>query len=177
MELHAPLISTVRSPPFLLHRRFPHRFAISLCSTPRITLADSLQKETLQTLEWPSICRQLAAFTSTPMGLHAARNANIPIGRSSGESRKLLDQTAAALAIPVPLDFSGIEDVTGIVDVSVSGELLSIREICTVRRTLKAARELFEQLQNISSNHERYRIFLMFYKMILDITYCSYWID
>lgn len=90
------------------------------------------------------------------MGLIAARNAKIPIGRSSDESRKLLDQTTAALAIPSPLDFSGIEDVTEIVDVSVSGALLSIQEICTVRRTLKSARELFEQLQEISSNTERY---------------------
>lgn len=90
------------------------------------------------------------------MGLIAARNANIPIGRSSDESRKLLDQTTAAMAILSPLDFSGIEDVMEIVDVSVSGELLSIREICTVGRTLKAARELFEQLQQISSNSERY---------------------
>lgn len=90
------------------------------------------------------------------MGLIAARNANIPIGRSSDQSRKLLDQTTAAMAILSPLDFSGIEDVMEIVDVSVSGELLSIREICTVRRTLKAAREVFEQLQEISSNSERY---------------------
>ncbi|KAL8114708.1 hypothetical protein AgCh_021539 [Apium graveolens] len=152
MKLYTPLISTVQSPPFNLHRRF----SISLCSTHRLNLTESLQNQTLQTLEWPSICNQLAAFTSTPMGLIAARNANIPIGRSSDESRKLLDQTTAAMAILSPLDFSGIEDVMEIVNVSVSGDLLSIREICTVRRTLKAARELFQQLKEISSNSERY---------------------
>lgn len=169
MKLYTPLISTVQSPPFNLHRRFTHRLSIALCSTHRVNLTESLQNETLQTLEWPSICNQLAAFTSTPMGLIAARNVNIPIGRSSDESRKLLDQTTAAMAISSPLDFSGIEDVMEIVDVSVSGELLSIREICTVRRTLKAARELFQQLQQISLNSERYISAWNFDKFIFDM--------
>ncbi|THG12665.1 hypothetical protein TEA_026792 [Camellia sinensis var. sinensis] len=68
----------------------------------------------------------------------------------SDESRKLLDQTAAAVALPRPLDFSGIEDVSQIVKSSVSGELASISELCAVKRTLRSARELFEKLEELA---------------------------
>lgn len=86
------------------------------------------------------------------MGLDAAQGGRIPLGRSPEESRKLLAQTTAAVALPRTVDFSGIEDVSEIVDSSISGEMVSIRELCAVKRTLKSARELFEQLQDISLN-------------------------
>ncbi|KAL8032614.1 hypothetical protein ABFX02_13G107800 [Erythranthe guttata] len=121
--------------------------------TERVKLAESLQLETLKILEWPSVCTQLSAFTSTSMGLKAAQSASIPIGRSPSESRRLLAQTSAAVAIPRPLDFSGIEDVSPIVVESVAGRMLSIAELCSVRRTLRSARSLFEQLQDISSHN------------------------
>ncbi|GFP98287.1 endonuclease muts2 [Phtheirospermum japonicum] len=124
--------------------------------TERVKLADSLQSETLKILEWPSVCTQLCPFTSTSMGLTAAKSAGIPLGRSPSESRRLLDQTSAAVAISRPLDFSGIEDVSPIVDASVSGEILSIGELCSVRRTLRSARSLIEQLEDISSQNNLY---------------------
>ncbi|GER42430.1 DNA mismatch repair protein muts2, partial [Striga asiatica] len=48
---------------------------------------------------------------------------------------------------PRPLDFSGIEDVSPIVDAAVSGEMLSIGELCSVSETLRSARSLIEQLK------------------------------
>ncbi|KAK6149905.1 hypothetical protein DH2020_017430 [Rehmannia glutinosa] len=119
--------------------------------TERVKLAESLQSETLKILEWPSVCTQLSAFTSTSMGLTAAQSASVPLGRSPSESRRLLAQTSAAVAISQPLDFSGIEDISPIVDASVAGEMLSIGELCSVRRTLRSARSLIEQLEEISS--------------------------
>lgn len=163
MELCNTLITIRSSPPLNLRRPFNPRPSISLSSTHRVRLAESLQEETLKTLEWPSVCNQLSAFTSTSMGLDAAQCGRIPLGRSPEESRKLLAQTTAAVTLPRTVDFSGIEDVSVIVDSSVSGEMVSIRELCAVKRTLKSARELFEQLQEISLNtnaHERY-IFLL----------------
>ncbi|CAA0825295.1 DNA mismatch repair protein MutS- type 2 [Striga hermonthica] len=127
--------------------------------TERVKLAESLQSETLKILEWPSVCTQLSAFSSTSMGLAAARSARIPLGRSPGETRRLLDQTSAAVAVPQPLDFSGIEDVSPIVDAAVSGGMLSISELCSVSKTLRSARSLIEQLEEISSeghSYERY---------------------
>ncbi|KAK6124335.1 hypothetical protein DH2020_041905 [Rehmannia glutinosa] len=124
--------------------------------TERVKLAESLQSETLKILEWPSVCTQLSAFTSTSMGLTAAQSASVPLGRSPSESRRLLAQTSAAVAISQPLDFSGIEDVSPIVAASVAGEMLSIGELCSVRRTLRSARSLIEQLEEISSQSNLY---------------------
>ncbi|KAK2976762.1 hypothetical protein RJ640_030112 [Escallonia rubra] len=118
-------------PPPILCRRFKsnHHRPTALSSTTtsttpagRLALAESLQNETLQTLEWPSVCDQLTAFTSTAMGSTLARTGRVPLGRSPDESRKLLAQTAAAVALPRPLDFSRIKDVSRIVDVSVTDE-------------------------------------------------------
>ncbi|KAL8268193.1 hypothetical protein R6Q59_001991 [Mikania micrantha] len=122
----------------------------------RLKLAESLQDETMKILEWPSVCNQISAFTSTTMGCSAAGNGLVPLGRSPEESRRLLDQTSAAFALHLPPNFSGIEDVSELVESSVSGRLLSIGEICAVKRTLRSARGLFEQLQKISLQSERY---------------------
>lgn len=90
-------------------------------------------------------------FTSTSMGFDVAQKANIRFGRTREESQKLLDQTTAAEAVVSrELDFSGIEDVAGILNSATSGKLLTIAELCSVRRTLKAARELFEELQDLA---------------------------
>ncbi|KAJ0641465.1 putative DNA mismatch repair protein MutS, core [Helianthus annuus] len=122
----------------------------------QLKLADSLQLQTLNILEWPSVCNQLSAFTSTTMGSSAARDGQVVIGRSPQESRRLLDQTSAAFALHLPPDFSGIEDVSEVVESAVSGQLLSIREICAVKRTLRSARALFEELEKIGEQSERY---------------------
>ncbi|XP_011027851.1 PREDICTED: uncharacterized protein LOC105128046 isoform X4 [Populus euphratica] len=120
--------------------------------------AHSLQLETLKTLEWSSLCNQLTPFTSTSMGQSITRNAKIPIGKSKEESQKLLDQTAAALAVMEsgPLDFSGIEDITRILDSAISGTLLTVGELCAVRRTLRAARAVLERLRDSGDCSERY---------------------
>ncbi|KAI5590807.1 hypothetical protein BDE02_04G035400 [Populus trichocarpa] len=127
--------------------------------SPKLTSpAHSLQLETLKILEWSSLCNQLTPFTSTSMGQSITRNAKIPIGKSKEESQKLLDQTAAALAVMEsgPLDFSGIEDITRILDSAVSGTLLTVGELCAVRRTLRAARAVLERLKDSGDCSERY---------------------
>ena len=99
------------------------------------------------------------------MGFSAAQKAKIPLGQTPEESHKLLDQTAAAAMMMMmdspPLDFSGIEDVSGILNSAVSRELLSISELCAIRRTLRAAKLLFENLKKLvntgdCSETERY---------------------
>ncbi|GAB4826945.1 hypothetical protein Ancab_033825 [Ancistrocladus abbreviatus] len=136
-----------------------HRLmSVSLSSTPisshQLKLSEELQNETLQILEWNRVCKQLAAFTSTSMASSTAGNGAIPMGRSREESQRLLDQTAAVLALPFPLDFSGIEDVTGILDSSISGEVLTISELGVVKMTLKSARRLSEQLREVSKDDD-----------------------
>ncbi|KAJ4975318.1 hypothetical protein NE237_000424 [Protea cynaroides] len=127
--------------------------------TRKLKLAEELQRDTERILEWQSVCQQVSNFTSTSMGLTLARNGNLPFGRSREESQKLLNQTTAALLLPRPLDFSGIEDISGIVSSSVLRELRTINELCAVMRTLRSARELFLQLKKFSldgDSPERY---------------------
>ncbi|KAF2297682.1 hypothetical protein GH714_002202 [Hevea brasiliensis] len=81
------------------------------------------------------------------MGYSVTQNAAIPIGKSLQESRKLLDQTAAALAVTQSgtLDFSGIEDISGIVNSAVSGNLLTEEESGKGRRTrLGVLKQIFQ---------------------------------
>ncbi|KZV57573.1 hypothetical protein F511_03033 [Dorcoceras hygrometricum] len=128
---------------------------IAAASQPQqLKLAEFLQAEALRILEWPSVCKQLSAFTSTPMGLDAANTANIPFGQNPFESRRLLAQTSAAMTLSGPLDFSGVEDVSEVVRSAVAGEMLSIGELCSVGRTLRSARSLLGQLEEISSRFD-----------------------
>lgn len=150
--------------------RHPKFSTLSLCATTsepytrRLSLSQTLQSETLGILEWGSVCKQLASFASTSMGHSTALKAGIPLGGSRRESQKLLDQTTASVAAMEmmgsrPPDFSGIEDISGIVDTAASGELLTVNELCAVRRTLRAARGLFDKLDELASSEacsERY---------------------
>ncbi|XP_073038736.1 uncharacterized protein [Primulina eburnea] len=145
---HSFIIFNTLSPPRVVAN-------ISAASqSPTLKLAESLQAETLKILEWPFVCKQLSAFTSTTMGLDAANAANIPLGQNPFESKRLLAQTSAAVALSRSLDFSGVEDVSAVVDASVAGELLSIGELCSVARTLRSARSLLEQLEEISFRYD-----------------------
>ncbi|KAL4626779.1 hypothetical protein ACB092_05G121800 [Castanea dentata] len=164
MQLTNLLFTSValKAPPVL----FPKVKVLNSNSPESLTLSQTLQSETLETLEWPSLCKQLSSFTSTTMGFSAAQKAKIPLGQTPEESHKLLDQTAAAASALMmmdspPLDFSGIEDVSGILNSAASRELLSISELCAIRRTLRAAKLLFENLKQLvntgdCSETERY---------------------
>ncbi|KAL9329335.1 hypothetical protein ACSQ67_004338 [Phaseolus vulgaris] len=142
-----PLIKTPKS---------HFNFKLRSCFNPD---SNSFQADTLKTLEWSSVCKQLSPFTSTSMASAAALNARLPVGSTPAHSQKLLDQTSAARLLAQPLDFSAIHDLTDILRVATSGQLLTTRELCTVRRTLAAARELFDSLKRFASasNHpQRY---------------------
>ncbi|GLU23022.1 hypothetical protein SLE2022_390560 [Rubroshorea leprosula] len=118
--------------------------------------ATTLQNETLEILEWRSLCNQLSPFTSTSMALTQTQTGAIPIGQTVEESQKLLDQTAAALHAmkaleSEPLDLAAIENVSEIVRCAASGQLLTVTELCRIRRTLRAARAVWEKLVAIAA--------------------------
>lgn len=102
------------------------------------------------------------------MGFDAAESARIPVGRTPDESRKLLSQTSAAVAVPRPLDFTGIQDVSSIVDASVAGGILSIGELCAVKRTLAAARFLLQQLEEIASQGDFSERYIAVFSILLN---------
>ncbi|EOY28270.1 DNA mismatch repair protein MutS isoform 1 [Theobroma cacao] len=166
MQLPTQFLS-LQNPPLLSHRHrhyslstrpFKLKLIGSLANSPESRsseLATALQSETLKTLEWPSLCNYLSPFTSTSMALSLTKSAAFPIGQSQEESQKLLDQTTAALHAmealkSEPLDLSAIEDVSGILRSAGSGQLLTVRELCRVRRTLGAARAVSEKLAAVA---------------------------
>lgn len=114
-------------------------------------ISDEMRKEAEDSLEWRSVCSQVAAFASTSMGRDLCTVGGLPIGRDRGESQKLLDQTMAAVLLPRPLDFSGVDDISRIVSSAVSGKVLSIGELCAVERSLRAARGVYDQMMELSS--------------------------
>lgn len=116
--------------------------------------ADELRKETEEILEWHSVCSQVSAFASTAAGRARCRSAELQIGRSQEESDKLLEQTKGAVLLSNPLDFSGVEDVEEFVSSAVRGELLTIQQLCVVKRSILAIKRIFEQLERISSDGE-----------------------
>lgn len=94
------------------------------------------------------------------MGLSATKTADIPVGKSPEESMTLLDETAAALAAmevmePRRFGLSEILDLSEIVKRAVSGQLLTLRELCAVRATLTAASSVFEKLQRAANTDKR----------------------
>ena len=148
MQLSNHILSLQKPPILPHHRRFICNYTIATSPKHNHTSADSIQQETLKSLEWPSLCDQLSPFAQTSMGRSVTKKAQIPFGRCLAESQTLLDQTSAALAImqSQPLDLSKIEDISRIVDSAASGQLLSLSEICAVRRTLRAVSDVWEKL-------------------------------
>lgn len=106
----------------------------------------NVEEDTLRMLEWPAVCLQVAEFASTSMGISLASSGKVLIGRSQPESQVLLNQTAAVSSLSSPLDFTGIEDVNDILSAALSGSACRCHDLCLVRGTLSAARNLCDKL-------------------------------
>ncbi|KAH9294149.1 hypothetical protein KI387_040640, partial [Taxus chinensis] len=111
----------------------------------------NVEEDTLNSLEWQSLCNQVAQYTSTRMGYTLAKEGRLPIGSDLHDSEVLLDQTAAALLLLDTLDFSGVQDITKIIKSAVLGEICTINELCTVKRTLHSARSIYNKLCKFAS--------------------------
>lgn len=92
----------------------------------------------------------MADFAATAAGRAACVQGRVAVGRSREESERLIEQTAAAVLLSAPLDFSGVEDVSSIVAAAAGGRLLAVREICGVGRSIRAARGVFHQLRSLA---------------------------
>eukprot|EP01018_Ginkgo_biloba_P034741 Gb_24817 [translate_table: standard] len=113
--------------------------------------SNNVEKETLNSLEWQAVCNQVSEFASTSMGFMVAKEGCLPVGSNLHESEELLDQTAAALLLPDAVDFSGIQDIRKIVASAVSGNMCTVHEFCSVRKTLHSARSISDRLYNFAS--------------------------
>jgi hypothetical protein len=60
--------------------------------------SSTAEQESLDILEWPAVCKQVAAFCGTSVAAAAVAAGQLPIGKSQAESELLLQQTSEALA-------------------------------------------------------------------------------
>jgi len=104
----------------------------------------TIQTETLELLEWPRLCRQLATFAATKLGAIVARQLPIPADRTTSET--LLAQTREAWELERRaaggLSFGGIADIGSALDRVTRGGVLAGEELLDVATTLAGTRNL-----------------------------------
>ena len=103
-----------------------------------------IHAETLELLEWPRLCHQLATFAATKLGQTAARHLQIP--PSLAETRELLGQTQEAYRLEqstaAGLSFGGVQDIGESLERSELQGILSGNELLAIATTLAGARQL-----------------------------------
>ncbi|MEM1241778.1 MAG: endonuclease MutS2, partial [Cyanobacteria bacterium P01_H01_bin.26] len=101
-----------------------------------------IQSETLDLLEWPRLCQQLATFAATKLGALAARHGAIPDRQT--QSEQLLAQTREAYRLEdiTPLNFRGIQDIGDALERARLQGILTGEELLAIATTLAGARQL-----------------------------------
>ncbi|MFS8778852.1 endonuclease MutS2 [Synechococcus sp. W70.1] len=104
----------------------------------------SLRQETLELLEWPRLCQQLATFAATPLGRRACLE--LDPWRSREESEAYLDQTEEAIQLdrsqPGGVSLEGIHNLLPALERVERGGVLSGEELIQIATTLGTARRL-----------------------------------
>ncbi len=98
-------------------------------------------------LEWPRLCRHLATFAATNLGITAAQR--LPIPTSRAESEALLAQTTEAAHLEATvggLQFGGIRDIGVALERAQVQGILSGDELLEIATTLAGTRRLRRQI-------------------------------
>ncbi|KGG11437.1 endonuclease MutS2 [Prochlorococcus marinus] len=111
-------------------------------------VADIACDETLDLLEWPRLCEQLASFASTSQGQKKCKTCSIPDDIKT--TRRYLSETIEIGSIDEEIEggisFLGVNYLDQILLRSSKGGVLSGLELLSVAETLKAARRLRRQI-------------------------------
>ncbi len=103
-----------------------------------------IQAETLELLEWPRLCQQVATFAATKLGTIAARNLVIP--QQPSISLNLLAQTKEVYELETRLtgglSLDGIEDFGDALERAAVQGMLSGKELHEIATTLAGMRKL-----------------------------------
>lgn len=103
-----------------------------------------IQAETLQLLEWSRLCRHLATFAATKLGVLATQNLRIP--DRIEDSLELLAQTQEVYRldhdVPNGLSFEGIHDIGDSLERAGLQGILSGSELLDIATTLAGTRQL-----------------------------------
>jgi DNA mismatch repair protein MutS2 len=103
-----------------------------------------MSDKTLELLEWPRLCQQVASFAATELGAIAAGQLAIP--KTPAESQQLLTQTAEVITLEVdffsPLRFEGVGNIRSGVERANRQGILAGEVLWAIATTLAAARGL-----------------------------------
>ncbi len=108
--------------------------------------------ESLELLEWPTVCSHLSTFALTQQGRNKCKSFDLPLDISL--SKELLSQTLEIGSLDISLDggisFEGVHDLENILLTCSKGGVAIGEDLLKVADTLRAARKLrkliFDQL-------------------------------
>ena len=106
--------------------------------------------ESLEMIEWRSVCKQVASFAETPRGAQLAYGGNLYIGKTVEESIELLQQTKEAMDVNV--SFDGIYDLRKATEVAIGGQNLHPLVLGAFATTLESIDHLKSDLEKHGPN-------------------------
>ena len=112
--------------------------------------ADLAFDETLELLEWPTLCRQLATFSTTTQGKKNCIEFVLPSDLKTSQRylSETLEISILDKAIEGGLTLDGINDIGDILLRCSKGGIVSGEELLKVSETLRSARRLRRQIED-----------------------------
>lgn len=107
--------------------------------------AGPAERESLELLAWPELCRQVASLCRTAMGAQRAISGRLPLGSTLEESEFLLRQTKEAAALQ--LNFEGIYYLKRAQEAAAAQHVLHPLVLGAVATTLSAAQRIGETVE------------------------------
>jgi len=99
--------------------------------------------ESLELLEWPTVCSHLSTFAVTQQGRNKCKSFDLPLDISL--SQELLCQTLEIGSLDISLDggisFEGVHDLGNILLICTKGGVAMGEDLLKVADTLRAARK------------------------------------
>ncbi len=114
------------------------------------SIVDIAFQETLELLDWATLCSQIATFSSTAQGKEKCLNLPIPtdIATSRSYLQETLEMGELDKLIEGGLSFQGIHDLEKILLFCIKGGFVSGEELLQVAETLRSARRLRRQISD-----------------------------
>ncbi len=111
-------------------------------------LIDTAQEETLELLEWPQVCKQLASFASTSSGRRECIKGLIP--KEYESSCIYISETIEMIEIDEEIEgglsFLGVNDIEPILNRCLKGGIATGLELLEIAATLKASQRIRRQI-------------------------------
>ncbi len=106
-------------------------------------------QETLDLLEWPSLCLHLSKFASTAEGERNCQNLSIPSDLETSRLRmaETLEMTSLDASLDGGLSFRGVHEIGNITSRCSKGGIATGLELLAIAETLSTARRLRRQIE------------------------------